>query len=163
MGGVSASAVQVQEGQSSAARYQLPYLTAMVLLQSATGEAMPITCIRCACTSRLSSKSSLNTVVDKHKPVPLAQTCCVNVYILLHAWFALLYSARIPYRSQAGERHQAYLLANMVLSYRKLTRVPVFLASLPFKGLSASSLEAAPRWKCCLYCFLFRLHANSER
>ena len=161
MGGVSASAVQVQEGQSSAARYQLPYLNAMVLLQSATGEAMPITCIRCACTARLSSKIQEYSSRQTQASTTCSNMLCECIYTV--ARLVTLLSARIPYRSQAGERHQAYLLENMVLSYRKLTRVPVFLASLPFKGLSASSLEAAPRWKCCLYCFLFRLYANSER
>ncbi len=54
-------------------------------------------------------------------------------------------------------------LMNMVLSYRNLTLVPVFLASAPFRLVSCSSFVAAPRWKLCLYCFLLRLQGNGQK
>ena len=54
-------------------------------------------------------------------------------------------------------------LVKMVLSYRNLTLVPVFLASAPFRLLSFSTLMAAPRWKLCLYCFLLRLQGNGQK
>ncbi len=54
-------------------------------------------------------------------------------------------------------------LVKMVLSYRNLTLVPVFLASAPFRLVSFRSLVAAPRWKLCLYCFLLRLQGNGQK
>jgi len=53
-------------------------------------------------------------------------------------------------------------LVKMVLSYRNLTLVPVFLASAPFRLVSFNSLVAAPRWKLCLYCFLLRLQGHGQ-